>query len=235
MPNFVRTRLCFEGKEERIKELFNLVRTETVNEDNTILFDFNKIIPMPSVLNIPSGSVGEQAVEYLLYKSGCRTFNFKDRRVERMEMLKEKSPEEFDEAIKIGQQYLRNVADYGCATWYEWRIKNWGTKWGACEIVVNENRVEFDTAWSFPTPIVLILSELFPDINISYLYADEDCGYNTGRGEFVAGKCETEEYPQGGSREAYEIYFDTHPDSRKYFLFNDVIGNYEYNDKYEED
>lgn len=233
MPNYVRTRLSFEGKEERIKELFNLVRTETVNEDNTILFDFNKIIPMPSALNILSSSVGEQAVEYLLYQSGCRTL--KNRSVERMEMLKEKSPEEFDEAIKIGKKYLRNVADYGCATWYEWRIRNCGTKWPAGEIVVNENSVEFDTAWSFPTPIVLRLSELFPDINISYLYADEDCGYNTGRGKFVAGKCETEEYPQGGSREAYEIYFDTHPDSRKYFLFNDVIGNYEYNDEYEED
>ena len=121
MPNFVRTRLSFEGKEERIKELFNLVRTETVNEDDTILFDFNKIIPMPSALDIPSGSVGERAVAYLLYQSGYRTS--KDQRVERMEMLKEKSPEEFDEAIKIGQQYLRNVADYGCTTWYEWRIK----------------------------------------------------------------------------------------------------------------
>jgi hypothetical protein len=233
MPNYVRTRLSFEGKEERIKELFNLVRTETVNEDDTILFDFNKIIPMPSALDILSCSTGEQAAEYLLYKCGYRTS--KDRRIAQMEMLKEKSPEEFDEALKIGQQYLRNIADYGCATWYEWRIQNWGTKWPACEIVVNENSVEFDTAWSFPTPIVLRLSELFPDINISYLYADEDCGYNTGRGKFVAGKCETEEYPQGGSREAYEIYFDTHPDSRKYFLFNDVIGNYEYNDKYEED
>jgi hypothetical protein len=233
MPNYVRTRLSFEGKEERIKELFNLVRTETVNEDDTILFDFNKIIPMPSALDILSCSVGEQAAEYLLYKCGYRTS--KDRSIERMEMLKEKSPEEFDEAIKLGKQYLRNVADYGCATWYEWHIRNWGTKWPAGEIVVNENSVEFDTAWSFPTPIVLRLSELFPDINISYLYADEDCGYNTGRGKFVAGKCETEEYPQGGSREAYEIYFDTHPDSRKYFLFNDVIGNYEYNDKYEED
>lgn len=232
MPNYVRTRLSFEGKEERIKELFNLVRTETVNEDNTILFDFNKIIPMPSALDILSSSVGEQAFDYLLYQCGCRT---KDRSVERMEMLKEKSPEEFDEAIKLGKQYLRNVADYGCTTWYEWRIKNWGTKWPAGGIVVNENSVEFDTAWSFPTQIVQRLSELFPDINISYLYADEDCGYNTGRGKFVAGKCETEEYPQGGSREAYEIYFDTHPDSRKYFLFNDVIGNYEYNDEYEED
>lgn len=233
MPNYVRTRLSFEGKEERIKELFNLVRTETVNEDDTILFDFNKIIPMPSALDIRYCSVGEQAAEYLLYQCGYRTS--KDRRIAQMEMLKEKSPEEFDEALKIGQQYLRNIADYGCATWYKWRIQNWGTKWEAGKIVVNENSVEFDTAWSFPTPIVLRLSELFPDINISYLYADEDCGYNTGRGKIVAGKCKTEEYPQGGSREAYEIYFDTHPDSRKYFLFNDVIGNYEYNDEYEDD
>lgn len=233
MPNYVRTRLSFEGKEERIKQLFNLVRTETVNEDDTILFDFNKIIPMPSALDIPSCSTGDQAAEYLLYQCGYRTS--KDRRIAQMEMLKEKSPEEFEKALKIGRQYLRNVADYGYTTWHEWRIQNWGTKWPAGKIVVNENSVEFDTAWSFPTPIVLRLSELFPDINISYLYADEDCGYNTGSGKFVAGKCETEEYPQGGSREAYEIYFDTHPDSRKYFLFNDVIGNYEYSDQCGED
>lgn len=41
--------------------------------------------------------------------------------------------------------------------WYEWRLDNWGTKWNACECVVdftNDNTglvIAFDTAWNAPS------------------------------------------------------------------------------------
>ena len=47
------------------------------------------------------------------------------------------------------------VKKYGHASWYDWNIANWGTKWDLCE--VNKTRIDantiqlnFDTAWSPP-------------------------------------------------------------------------------------
>lgn len=47
---------------------------------------------------------------------------------------------------------------YGAADWYEWNIKNWGTKWGTYDTKVHEMGgdgspvlIEFQSAWGPPT------------------------------------------------------------------------------------
>lgn len=69
--------------------------------------------------------------------------------------------------------------------WYEWNIKNWGTKWNAYsqnsfpeDDISNE--ITFQTAWSTPEPIILALSKLFPNVVIKVKFADEDFGSNCG-------------------------------------------------------
>lgn len=49
--------------------------------------------------------------------------------------------------------------------WYDWRCKNWGTKWNAYDqdlIGVSYNCIElkFDTAWAPPMPIIEKLREM---------------------------------------------------------------------------
>ena len=69
MPNWVRTRLTFNGEQSRIDELKAFVKSETKDESGelrTDLFDFNKIIPMPEELDIPSSSSGDWGMRYLL-------------------------------------------------------------------------------------------------------------------------------------------------------------------------
>ena len=64
--------------------------------------------------------------------------------------------------------------------WYDWSIANWGTKWNAYDCEFGGNGVEFSTAWSMPEPIFVKLSEMFPEIEITVEYADEDTGNNVG-------------------------------------------------------
>lgn len=48
------------------------------------------------------------------------------------------------------------------ATWYNWRVTNWGTKWGAYGFEPDQgweqNELSFETAWAPPVPIFRELS-----------------------------------------------------------------------------
>lgn len=76
-----------------------------------------------------------------------------------------------------------NVQRYGSKDWYDWRIKNWGTKWNASDSSFNEKTgvVEFDTAWSMPENIFRALSHFTP---LRVVYADEDLGNNCGMEDY---------------------------------------------------
>jgi len=75
---------------------------------------------------------------------------------------------------------------------YEWCIENWGTKWGACEVVTARMSPEvfyadFDTAWSPPIPVVQKASEMFDSLTFSISYSEEAMGFE-GRSEFLSGE-----------------------------------------------
>ncbi len=59
----------------------------------------------------------------------------------------------------------------------------WGTKWNACDCIVgmkdrNPYYWAFDTAWERPTPVLLKLSQMFPDTTFTLISQDEDpAGY----------------------------------------------------------
>lgn len=81
----------------------------------------------------------------------------------------------------LGNRYIQNVLDYGFDTWYDWSCANWGTKWNSSNTyVVDDNNVEFDTAWSCPFEVLKALSKQYADIEIYVEYADEDLGSNCG-------------------------------------------------------
>ena len=75
---------------------------------------------------------------------------------------------------------------YGENNWYDWSVKNWGTKWDvdpeAVDARTDEDKVylSFDTAWSCPEGIIEALADKFPNADILCKYADEDKGHNCG-------------------------------------------------------
>ena len=56
---------------------------------------------------------------------------------------------------------------YGTDNWYDWSCENWGTKWNACHVELEENDdslcYRFDTAWDAPRPIVNRLREMMEE------------------------------------------------------------------------
>lgn len=73
--------------------------------------------------------------------------------------------------------------------WYDWNIKNWGTKWNAYMGKKVNNHLTFQTAWTMPEPIYKALAVMFPEAEIYVQYADEDYGSNCGTVTIKDGKC----------------------------------------------
>lgn len=89
------------------------------------------------------------------------------------------SDEEMEKEITTVLQGFYNLKTYGATDWYNWRIKNWGTKWNAETTYVDEESgfAEFTTRWSCPFEILEELAK-YTDIIVSY--TDEDMGSNYG-------------------------------------------------------
>ena len=216
MPNHIVNILRVNGSKEQANKVFAYMKT------NHSEFDFNKIIPMPEELNIESSSDGRVGMEYLLYKSKDGFERYVDT-YERIEKLPE---ERKNKIIELGRRYLSNIAKLGYTNWYDWCNANWGTKWNAYDIEkIDDYTIEFNTAWSGVSDLIRQLSLKFPDVEFEYTYADEDAGYNTGKGTIVNGISEMY-YPIGGSKESFEIYFETREWARDYYEL--VDGEYKY-------
>jgi hypothetical protein len=85
---------------------------------------------------------------------------------------------------------------------YNWRVNNWGTKWDAHDVVVDETSdrgvdFRFDTAWAPPVEAVRELSRLFPDAVIGLAY--DEPGMDFGGYEIYRGGALVD-MQEGGSR-----------------------------------
>lgn len=111
--------------------------------------------------------------------------------------------------IYKGDINLRKRKMYGKNNWRDWSIANWGTKWNAYEYNIvtdhsGRNKIEFFTAWSAPHPVIEKLAEMFPDIQITHEWADDDVGNNCGMYRYANGK-RTEEYFPETKKEGMEF------------------------------
>lgn len=94
-----------------------------------------------------------------------------------------------DESFEQFVQMLRNHRKTGFLHSMDFARSAWGTKWNACEPKVDgPESASFETAWSFPEPIFLKLSSMFPEATIVLTYADEDIGSNCGTVIFKGGE-----------------------------------------------
>ena len=195
MPNYVKNILSFDGDQDQVSRLFSTIQ----GENGPV--DFNKLIPMPSELEIESGSrtaAGFKEYMGFLAETGCHT--------ELEDNYLVTYPEIDREEWDLGKQAYQNIQKYGCPTWYEWRIQNWGAKWNASGAEVLDGRLSFLTAWNAPKQILQKLSQMFPSITIHHVWADEDIGFNCGECTYQNGTVTQEYLPSG--QEAVELACD---------------------------
>lgn len=108
------------------------------------------------------------------------------------------------EDIYMGDLTKEIRSKVGKKNWRDWCCENWNTKWNSCVCpYVNENMIEFKTAWNPPFPVIKKLSEMFPDIKITlYFIVESHAMY--GIEEYLAGDCIHQERPS--CEFLYEIF-----------------------------
>ena len=107
----------------------------------------------------------------------------------------------------LGNAYINNILQYGADSWYDWCCENWGTKWNASNTyIIDDNEIEFSTAWSCPVNIFKELSKQFSGVEIAVDFADEDIGSNCGKITFLNGEIEEYIDMDGNTDFALEIW-----------------------------
>ena len=195
MPNHVTNIIEIKGDPTRIKALFEAVKNDEYGIGS---IDFNKLIPMPPELDIEEGSKTSRGLK--AYKDFIEVYTFNGQKGD-FDLLNipEKSEQAFlrvrpdtDRATwDLGKQAFQNEQKYGAATWYKWRIRNWGTKWNAYGyddgVPFDGKSLRFLTAWAPPQSVITKLSEMYPDLDFTHQFASEDIGVNCGEDEYHNG------------------------------------------------
>lgn len=213
MPNWVQNNIKFSGDTAEIKKMLETIKNDEISFGS---IDFNKIIPMPESLNIECGSRTDKGIEMvknylesmpeeLKGKEGTYEEFIADLRNHSTDISDEKEKKIWD----IGVTAVDNLYKYNAPTWYEWCNDNWNTKWNACGYDENTDYSDsdfiwFQTAWSAPVPVIQKLSEMYPNIELTLEFADEDLGQNCGEMKFKDGDIFEEYIPQTG-KEAIEF------------------------------
>ena len=210
MPNYVKNLLYLKGEKAEIEKLLEYIRGNEQEE----MFDFNKVIPLPEELDIESSSILKNSfIVYSYVKHHACSGEF--HKMIEANRRKNETPDSCLERLQktgrismaLGRTAYKNKRKYGYIDWYYWCIDNWGTKWNAMDVLLDEdNTLCFDTAWSAPRPVIKKLAELFPAVSIVHKWSDEDVGNNTGHIEFENGKISFINLPADGSPEAYDLY-----------------------------
>jgi len=149
MPNHCSNKLTITGPPEKVKQFI-----AGVDQKKGI---FGTYMPVPKELqNAVSGSVEPGIVRIEEEVNG---------EIEYRELSAEIS-------AAIYQKY-------GAHNWYDWRIDNYGTRWGDYELYHEEgqNWFGFESAWSPPIEGLERLSKMFPELTFDLEYDEPSMGF----------------------------------------------------------
>jgi len=195
MPNHIKTVIFFDGDPELIKKMREEIGGyDPENREGDYVIDFDKLIPMPKELDIVSGSASSSShTAYCVLNDldlpGYSTIIKKhwEEEVERRNakrkvhkltlkawLLEQAKKGENEIDLALGKQVYDNIKNYGCESWYDWRVAHWGTKWNCYECEEEgDRRIAFLTAWSPPVPIFDELAKRYPKITFQTYSVDE--------------------------------------------------------------
>ncbi len=205
MPNHVTNIIAYSGDRKQIAEMLETIKND---EYGIGTIDFNKIIPMPESLNIEAGSRTDRGLRQ--YREFVSEYLFENRmksvdvreipQTTEVDYLKQHADIKADE-WQLGKTAALNLQLYGASTWYEFANGHWGTKWNAYSYeegvdYTQNNALWFQTAWGAPHPVIAKLAEMYPAVEFTHEWADEDIGVNCGRYTYQNGERMEEYYPE---------------------------------------
>ncbi len=212
MPNHIKNIITYEGDENKIKEMLEQIKYDKLGVGT---IDFNKIIPRSPDLDIDSGSQTDRG--FAAYQDFIFVYTLGGTVEKDVDNIPAKAEEAFlkqrtdidSESWELGRKAFRNFRLYGAKDWYDWSLKNWGTKWNAYDYTEGTDysqngNLQFETAWAAPHLVIEKLSQMFPEIAFEHKWADEDISINCGYREYKDGELVSEQYYEGG-KEAMEF------------------------------
>lgn len=252
MPNWIKNKVIV-GKAEFLDEIRKSHATKG-SDGAEDCFDFNTIKPMPEAMNIEFGSKSDDGLAIYITKLdpecpfyGEPTDKLSKEEVakirsemdkhlfvtttkslseEKFKELSEKYKDKLPECADLGKKMVENVESYGAMNWYEWAIKNWGTKWNASDTAWGSKDVTFETAWDPALPAIVEMSKQHPKVRMAVLYSDEDIGSHVGYMLLTGGHIDYEGTFTDQSRDAYKLAFDLWGCGDEY-RYNEKKGTYE--------
>lgn len=195
MPNWVTNIVEITcDSSERLEFILSELRSDKSE------FDFNNICPMPNELKFTTSPTRIISKE---------EYDKQEERLAKGELTKEEKSWGVSRGLSqvVHDEYIEK---FGHANWYDWQYSNWGTKWNANDVYIQDNLVTFSTAWSTPYSLLVRLSMKYPDAIFSVQFSDEDFGYNVGEYTLVNGEEVHSNIPDGGSKEAIELAIEVH-------------------------
>ena len=185
--------ITLEGPAQEIQGLLNTI-LKTKGDEKFV--DFNELIPMPEDLNIQSGSKTIKGLHaYTAFVDECgledlyRESPKPDIPSEQVETYRRAHPEISTEEWDLGKRAFENKRQYGFTDWYDWRCKNWGTKWVGYDARLDSaNKFRFSTAWNAPHPVVEEIARRHPNLHITHRWAGENLGSALGERVYENGK-----------------------------------------------
>ena len=178
-------------------------------------------------------------------------------------------PEELNYTVgyppsKTDEQIAELVKKYGATDWYDWSLKNWGCKWDARDIEIEESGDDnllyliFDTPWSPPIDFYTKLANEYK-VEITATYTEESvafCGRfqsSVVRGEVVinhdsydTGHLQKEVlslYAEQNDKqvtadefldELHSIYFTSYPEIGDFYDSEEMFGEFWLEDRLED-
>lgn len=174
MPNYAWNRMSMKASDYK-------KYVEGIDEDGNPTVDFNVLIPMPKCYEgIPSGTETDMA--FVCYVSNklekgwtyvaekinellpnANKYKFSSYKIDYDRLS---SDVDLDTLYSKGEQIVENIKNYNAIDWYDWCCDNWGTKWNAFDVEVEdideENDIcwfKFTTAWCAPEGWIKELSK----------------------------------------------------------------------------
>lgn len=219
MPNHVTTVCTVHGDNN---EVARFAAKMLRDDDGESCFDFNQILPMPEAAKeTEEGSVGNLGQKLVMV-------------AERLPHNERLTPSDIDYIRKrtglydqpiedVAKVFLQKNPEYdargrlrnrcriltGFSSWYDWALANWGTKWNSYSLTMREKSplsFEFNTAWSFPSPVFEALAHEFPHLRFECICFDE--GWNfAGHGFFNPSEDDMPFHECEATNELYEAVY----------------------------
>ena len=187
MPNHCFNQVTIQSTQEDLDTIMEKLRGEET------MFDFNNLVPMPELIRDLQYVHANQKVYYYStekWRAGLNGekdpyLSFPD-----VEWLKKNGVDDFT--------IRRLENDHGTASWYDWSVENWGTKWNAYDVeyftgpIANATRLtdgrqltyRLTTAWAEPRPIIKAFMEFLSrpgfsqDLEMRWRFEDECENFN---------------------------------------------------------